>query len=117
MARGGKFTENTARNQRRAWIVNLLLAGAACGTPDYVGSRDCKVLAEQVVDKPWFASTCESCQGATCPMDACSWAPCVDQKYVVQGCDDDSDCGGLNGARCGMHSAPNHVCTTGPDNH
>ena len=88
-------------------FASLLLA---C-TPAYVGSRDCKRLADEIDDPAFQRQSCEYCQGRACPDGACAWLPCLDGKYVAEGCDEDSDCRHLPEARCGRHSAPDHICT------
>jgi len=105
-----------ARLLRASTFTSLALLCASCGgTPDYVGSRDCKQL-EPEVDRAYFATICERCQGGSCDDGLCaSVFPCLEGEIVVQGCDEDSDCAKLPGSRCGMHSAPNHICTVADD--
>jgi hypothetical protein len=92
-------------------LASFVTLGANCSTPDYVGSRDCAELVKEL-DVPWFAETCERCQGKACEDGDCKQSfPCVDGKFVVQGCDDDSDCSDVM-ALCASHIArPHHVCT------
>jgi hypothetical protein len=92
----------------------LALMWTGC-TPEYVGSRDCKLLDESIMDPAVTRENCEYCQARSCPDDACGWLPCVEGKYVVEGCDTDSECAHLPDARCGMHIAPDHICTTSND--
>ena len=80
-------------------------------TPAYVGSRDCKLLDEEIEDPAFKQESCEYCQGRACPDKECAWLPCLDGKYVVQGCEEDSECSHLPEARCGMYAAPDNVCT------
>ena len=87
-----------------------------CCTPAYVGSRDCKLLDDEIDDPAFQRQNCEYCQGRACPDKACEWLPCLDQKYVVEGCDEDSECSHLPAARCGRYTAPDHVCTVLGDN-
>ena len=80
-------------------------------TPAYVGSHDCKVLDDGILDPALNRQNCEYCQGHSCPDKACEWLPCLDGKYVVESCDEDRECSHLPNARCGMYMAPDHVCT------
>jgi len=80
-------------------------------TPAYIGSRDCKVLDDEIRDPALSLQNCEYCQGRACPVEACAWLPCLDGKYIVEGCDEDGECSHLPEARCGMYSAPDHICT------
>jgi hypothetical protein len=80
-------------------------------TPSYVGSRDCRVLDEEIMDPALSLQNCEYCQGRACQDKACEWLPCLDGKYIVEGCDEDSECGHLPEAICGRYSAPDHICT------
>lgn len=80
-------------------------------TPSYIGSRDCKLLDDEIEDPAFRLQNCEYCQGRTCPDESCQWLPCKDGQYVVEGCDEDSECKHLPEAICGMYMAPDHICT------
>jgi hypothetical protein len=92
-------------------LALLLTLGANCSTPEYVGSRNCSELVKEL-NVPWFAEMCERCQGKTCENGDCKLNfPCVDGKFIVQGCEEDSDCSDVK-ALCAKHTAmPHHVCT------
>ena len=97
-------------------FVSFLLLMSACAgdTPPEVGSRDCAVLQ----DLP-SGALCDQCQGVSCDQtgaansDGCEVFPCVDGVRVVQGCEEDSDCGEFDGMWCGMGTSPHwHMCGT-----
>lgn len=93
-------------------VVTVVTAVSACGTPDYVGLRDCAKLSAEL-EWPEFLKYCEMCQGKTCDGEegACKLNfPCEQGKYVVQGCEEDSDCSELK-ALCGMYIGPDNICT------
>jgi hypothetical protein len=99
------------------WIDRLVLAfiGIGCGGSDYVGSRDCQAIATQSTDKNFTQHVCDRCQAETCTDDDCaSLYPCVDDKIVIQGCDDDADCRGLGG-HCSSFGGLRHTCSIRPD--
>ena len=92
-------------------IPLLLIAGATCSTPDYVGSRDCAELVREL-DVPWFAEMCESCQGKACDLGECNESfPCVEGKIVIEGCEEDSDCADMDALCASNIAMPHHVCT------
>jgi hypothetical protein len=85
------------------------------GSGAHVGSRDCEVISEASPD-PATSDACARCQNMACDTMGCDLFPCVDNSFVVQGCDEDADCGGLPDTPfCGMHSAPDKVCVKHDD--
>jgi hypothetical protein len=94
------------------WIALLATLGAGCAVPDYVGSRDCDQLVDEL-DVPWFAEKCAACQGATCEGEGyCRLNfPCEAGKIVVQGCAEDADCSELKALCAKATAQPHNVCT------
>ena len=87
-------------------VLLALLTLAACDTEDpRVGSRDCDVLGDEL---------CVECQGQPCTASdepvtfspslgqGCWLFPCVEGKYVVQGCTADEHCQEFEGYFCGL---------------
>lgn len=95
-------------------FVGVVTTVFSCGT-SLNGERDCSVLASKVAD-PATSAACTSCQAVACAESGCEIFPCVNGSRVVQGCEADADCSELKGTQCGQHSAPDHVCSTHPDN-
>jgi hypothetical protein len=98
------------------WIVFCGHMGCSdSGSDVHVGSRDCKVIAAASPD-PATNEACKKCQNKACGTMGCELFPCVDNAIVVQGCNDDEDCGGLpNAPFCGKYSAPDKVCVSQDD--
>jgi hypothetical protein len=64
---------------------------------------------------------CTQCQGNACAeacdpktdpeCDTCALFPCVDEQFVVQGCESDSDCSEFEGFYCGLGTSMNkYLC-------
>jgi hypothetical protein len=98
---------------RRLWWIALAV-GCASESDEYVGSTDCTLIKDSTQD-PLTHQACDQCQGASCGTVGCEIFPCVDETHLVLGCKADSDCSEFPGTRCGMHSAPDNVCSTHGD--
>jgi len=92
----------------------MVLSGCGSSPGPEVGSRDCEVIKNATGD-PATHAACDSCQDAACGTDGCEDLPCETGLHVVQGCAVDEDCAEFEGARCGMYSAPDSICSFHPD--
>jgi hypothetical protein len=96
-------------------LAMSILCGCGDNAGKHVGSRECDVIKESTAD-PATHEACDACQGAVCGgSEACGIFPCVDEKIVIQGCEEDEDCAGFPGMRCGMYSGPDSICSSHPD--
>ncbi len=77
--------------------------------------EDCESCAVLTTKLNWTAAQttfCTTCQQADAGSDGtCSGIPTRDGKYVIHGCNADSDCSGISNY-CGLHasSGPHNTC-------
>lgn len=109
---------------RNAWLAfSVVVSLSSCGgTSKPVRFFDCKtedcqsctVLAANL---GWSTTSaelalCTTCQGKPQGTTGCSDVPLVSGKYVIRGCDVDSDCAQVT-SFCATHTGfPHYTCTT-----